>query len=68
MSALAGVEITLWDIKGKALGVPVYQQLGGKVRDSIKCYANGRFIGAKKLEEFAGKAKIAVKNGFSKLK
>ena len=33
MSALAGVEIALWDIKGKALGVPVWQLLGGKVRD-----------------------------------
>lgn len=68
MSALAGVETALWDIKGKALGVPVYQLLGGKVRDSVKCYANAWFAGAKKPEEFAQKAKIAVKNGFSGLK
>ncbi|HIV05785.1 MAG TPA: galactonate dehydratase [Candidatus Merdousia gallistercoris] len=68
MSALAGVEMALWDIKGKALGVPVYQLLGGKVRDSVKCYANAWFAGAKKPEEFAQKAKIAVKNGFSGLK
>lgn len=68
MSALAGVEMALWDIKGKALGVPVYQLLGGKVRDSVKCYANAWFVGAKKPEEFAQKAKIAVKNGFSGLK
>lgn len=68
MSALAGVEIALWDIKGKDLGVPVYQLLGGKVRDSVKCYANAWFAGAKKPEEFAQKAKIAVKNGFSGLK
>ena len=68
MSALAGVEMALWDIKGKALGVPVYQLLGGKVRDSVKCYANAWFAGAKNPEEFAQKAKIAVKNGFSGLK
>ena len=68
MSALAGVEMALWDIKGKDLGVPVYQLLAGKVRDSVKCYANAWFAGAKKPEEFAQKAKIAVKNGFSGLK
>jgi len=36
MSALAGIEIALWDIAGKALGVPVYQLLGGKVRDRVR--------------------------------
>ncbi|KAK9357925.1 enolase N-terminal domain-like protein [Lipomyces starkeyi] len=35
MSALAGLDIALWDIKGKALGVPVWQMLGGKVRDRV---------------------------------
>ena len=47
MSALSAVEMALWDIKGKALGVPVYQLLGGKVRDSVPCYANGWFAPAK---------------------
>lgn len=68
MSALAGVEMALWDIKGKDLGVPVYQLLGGKVRSSVPCYANGWFAGAKQPEEFAEKAKIAVKAGFKALK
>jgi len=68
MSALAGVEMALWDIKGKALGVPVYQLLGGKMRDSVPCYANGWFAGAKQSAEFATKAKETVKKGFKALK
>jgi galactonate dehydratase len=68
MSALAGVEMALWDIKGKDLGVPVYQLLGGKMRDSVPCYANGWFAGAKQPAEFAVKAKEAVKKGFKALK
>lgn len=68
MSALAGVEMALWDIKGKDLGVPVYQLLGGKVRDKVPCYANGWFAGAKTPDEFAVKAKEAVGKGFKALK
>ena len=55
MSALAGVEIALWDIKGKTLGVPVWQLLGGKVRDAIPVYVNGWFAPAKTPDEFAEK-------------
>ena len=36
MSAISALEIALWDIKGKALGVPVYELLGGKTRDRIR--------------------------------
>jgi len=38
-SAISGIEQALWDIKGKRLGVPVYELLGGKVRDKMKVYA-----------------------------
>lgn len=38
MSAIAGIDQALWDIKGKTLGVPVWQLLGGLVRDKIKAY------------------------------
>lgn len=37
-STIAGIDIALWDIKGKALGVPVYQLLGGRVRDYVQCF------------------------------
>ena len=68
MSALSGVEMALWDIKGKALGVPVYQLLGGRVRDRVPCYANGWFSPARTPDEFAAKAKEAVALGFQGLK
>jgi galactonate dehydratase len=68
MSALAGVEMALWDIKGKALGVPVYQLLGGKVRSNVRCYANGWFAGSRTPDEFSAKAVEAVKSGFKGLK
>jgi galactonate dehydratase len=68
MSALSAIEMALWDIKGKDLGVPVYQLLGGKVRESIACYANGWFAPAKTPAEFAEKAKLAVAQGFKALK
>ena len=64
MSALAGVEIALWDIKGKALGVPVWQLLGGKVRDSVPIYVNGWFSPAKTPDEFAEKAKAVRDHKF----
>src|SRR3954447_3328834 len=39
-SAVAAVDVALWDIAGKALGVPVHRLLGGKVRDWVPCYAH----------------------------
>lgn len=38
MSAISGIEQALWDIKGKVLGVPVYELLGGRVRDTVRLY------------------------------
>lgn len=40
MSAISGIEQALWDIKGKALGVPIYELFGGVYRDSIRMYAH----------------------------
>lgn len=68
MSALSAVEMALWDIKGKALGVPVYQLLGGKCHDKVRIYVNGWFSGAREPEEFGQKAKEAVMRGVTALK
>jgi galactonate dehydratase len=43
-SALSAVDIAMWDIKGKALGVPVYELLGGPTRDRIKCYGQAESV------------------------
>lgn len=37
-AAVRAVEIALWDLKGKALGLPVYDLLGGRKRDKVVCY------------------------------
>src|SRR5215210_7688302 len=39
MSALSGLEQALWDLKGRAVGLPAWQMLGGKVRDRVRSYA-----------------------------
>jgi len=39
--ALGAIDLALWDIKGKALGVPVYELLGGLARDHVECYSTG---------------------------
>ncbi|MBX3054271.1 MAG: galactonate dehydratase [Caldilineaceae bacterium] len=41
-SAISAIDVALWDIKGKALGVPVYELLGGRVRDKVVCYPHNR--------------------------
>jgi galactonate dehydratase len=41
-SALSGIDIALWDIKGKALGVPIYELLGGPTRQRVRVYAHAR--------------------------
>lgn len=65
MSALAGIDQALWDIKGKALGVPVHQLLGGAVRNSIRVYS---WIGGDRPADTAAAAKNAVARGFTAVK
>jgi galactonate dehydratase len=65
MSAIAGIDQALWDIKGKALGVPVHELLGGKLRDTIKVYS---WIGGDRPAEVAAGAREVVARGFLALK
>ncbi|WP_027061875.1 galactonate dehydratase [Mesorhizobium loti] len=65
MSAIAGIDQALWDIKGKALGVPVHELLGGKLRDTIKVYS---WIGGDRPAEVADGAREVVARGFQALK
>ena len=65
MSALAGIDQALWDIKGKALGVPAYELLGGRVRDRIQVYS---WIGGDRPSETAAQAQTAVSRGFRAVK
>lgn len=43
-SALSGVDIALWDLKGKLLGRPVHELLGGAFRESVPAYATGHYF------------------------
>src|ERR1019366_4155451 len=60
LHALGGLDMALWDIKGKALGVPVYQLLGGLSREHIECYSTGVGRGAT-LQE---RARAVIEAGF----
>jgi len=67
---MSGIDMALWDIKGKALGMPIWKLLGGGFHEKIRCYASSLF-GATPQEtgemarKFAGMGFSAVKFGWS---
>ena len=68
-AAVSAIEQALWDLKGKALNVPVYELFGGKLRDSLRVYANDwGDKGFVHPEEMAERAVQVVEDGFTCLK
>ncbi|GAA5176972.1 galactonate dehydratase [Niveibacterium umoris] len=65
MSAIAGIDQALWDIKGKALGVPVYELLGGRVRDRMRTY---RWVGGDRPAELVAAIGEQLEAGFDTFK
>lgn len=63
---VSGVETALWDLAGKAYGVPVYQLLGGKYRDRIRIYCDT--TSSSDPQEFANRLKERVDRGYTALK
>ncbi len=70
VAVLTAIETALWDIAGKALGLPVYQLLGGKFRDSVRVYMDTALYQNRlpKPEDFAKAAREAVDMGFTAVK
>jgi galactonate dehydratase len=66
--ATSGIEQALWDIVGKATKQPVYNLLGGPVRDKIRVYANGWSYKLQQPDDYARKAEAVIKMGFSAVK
>jgi len=67
-AGISALEQAFWDIKGKALDVPVYELLGGKIRDEVRVYANGWSFRSTQPSEFARDAQRVLKDGYTALK
>jgi galactonate dehydratase len=64
-SAVAGIDMALWDIKGKALGVPVYELLGGLARDRVRLYGH---VAGTSAEDIAAEAKKLADAGVTAIR
>ena len=74
-AALSAIDTAIWDIKGKALGKPVYELLGGKFRDKLRCYASqlqfgfyDRTIPQCTYDDYVTVTKVAVEKGYDAVK
>lgn len=65
-SALSGIDMALWDIKGKALGVPVYELLGGPTRNRVRVYAHANMSDPQRVKNALAQGFTAFKTGPAK--
>lgn len=65
---VCAIELALWDLAGKAYGIPVYQMLGGKFRDKIRCYADTDVEGKHTGKQMGEALKKRMEKGFTFLK
>ncbi|MBI4553739.1 MAG: mandelate racemase/muconate lactonizing enzyme family protein [Candidatus Latescibacteria bacterium] len=68
VTALTGIEIALWDLAGRAAGLPVYRLLGGKFRDKIRVYCDCHAGEENNPESYAKRAREVVAMGFNAIK
>ena len=68
ITALTGIEIALWDLKGKALNVPIYELMGGKFRDKIRVYADCEVSPGLNMDETKRVVDEILERGFTALK
>jgi galactonate dehydratase len=68
ITALTGIEIALFDLKGNALGLPVYELLGGKFRDKIRVYADCEVTPGMNFDEVKKVVDDVLERGFTALK
>lgn len=68
ITALTGIEIALWDLKGKALNVPIYELMGGKFRDKIRVYADCEVSPGLNFDETKRIVDGVLERGFTALK
>jgi galactonate dehydratase len=67
-SALAALEMAMWDISGKKLGVPLWRLWGGRIRDRVRAYANGWYFGVEGPEDWGDRAGEVAELGYTAMK
>ena len=65
---VCGIEVALWDLAGKAYGVPICQMLGGKFRDSVRCYCDTDVEGKHTGKEMGAALRKRMDRGYTMLK